>query len=56
MLLGAPPDMIRGAPSHRTRPPHDRTKASLKSIVNIIMEKAGSYVGFFYMIKKVEGF
>jgi len=32
--------MVRGAPSHRTRPPHDLTKASLKSVVIIIMEKA----------------
>jgi len=26
MLLGSPPDMVRGAPSHRTNTPHDRSK------------------------------
>ena len=24
MLLGSPPDMVRGAPPHRTRAPHDQ--------------------------------
>ncbi len=29
MLLGSPPDMVRGAPSHRTNTPHDRSKIQL---------------------------
>ena len=27
MLLGSPPDMVHGAPSHRTYTPHDKNNA-----------------------------
>ena len=27
MLLGSPPDMVHGAPSHRTYTPHDKSNA-----------------------------
>ena len=29
MLLGSPPDMVHGAPSHRTHPSHDRIERKL---------------------------